>query len=308
MWRIAAQFSRRRMAGVATASAASGGCLWFGSQQKESKVACDVDATVIGAAAVGAVVGGGAAWYHMNGVLNAEKDRTAKYWPRKIMMLFGAPGAGKGTQGPKITDTVGLPQLATGDMLRDAVAAGTEVGKKAKSVMESGGLVSDDIVIGIINDRIKEDDCQAGFILDGFPRTIEQAQALDKMLADSGEFVSLVLAFDVKAEVLEERICGRWMHKGSGRSYHTKFAPPKSMKKDAAGKAVPESMKDDVTGEALYQRSDDTAEALKKRLDSYYGKTVPLLDYYRPRGIVKTVDGGKQINDVTDDVLAALKK
>merc|ERR1712187_1096218 len=143
--------------------------------------------------------------------------------------------------------------------------------------MESGGLVSDDIVIGIISDRIEQADCRHGFILDGFPRTIEQAQALDKLLAGKGCAVTSVLAFDVDKAVLEERVCGRWMHKSSGRSYHVKFAPPKSMKKDASGKIIKESMKDDETGEALDQRSDDKAEALKSRIDSYEKKTVPIL-------------------------------
>merc|ERR1719446_509846 len=118
----------------------------------------------------------------MNSKVEAEVERRDKYWPRKIMMLFGAPGAGKGTQGPKITEELGIPQLSTGDMLREAVAAGTEVGKKAQAVMASGGLVSDDIVVGIIADRIKADDCKSGFILDGFPRTLAQAKTLDEML------------------------------------------------------------------------------------------------------------------------------
>merc|ERR1712232_783998 len=133
------------------------------------------------------------------------KDKVAryeKYWPRKIMMLFGAPGAGKGTQGARIVDELDIPQLSTGDMLREAVAAGTEVGKRAEAVMKSGGLVSDDIVIGIIRDRIKQPDCKAGFILDGFPRNKSQTTALDAMLAESGESVSLVMAFDVEYSAL----------------------------------------------------------------------------------------------------------
>merc|ERR1711972_1150195 len=165
-----------------------------------------------------------------------------------------------------------------------------EVGKRAKDVMASGGLVSDDIVVGIISDRIKEPDCKNGFILDGFPRTIGQAKALDALLAKSGEKVGLVMALDVNAAILEERICGRWMHKASGRSYHVKFAPPKSMKLGAEGQPDPSTMKDDETGESLYQRADDTAEALKSRLSSYYGKTVPILDHYKPMGIVTSID------------------
>lgn len=222
------------------------------------------------------------------------------------MMLFGAPGAGKGTQGPRIVDELGIPQLSTGDMLREAVAAGTEVGKQAKAVMAAGGLVSDDIVIGIIADRIKEADCKTGFILDGFPRTQEQANALDAMLAKNGEVVSLVMAFDVDPAVLEERICGRWIDKASGRSYHVKFAPPKSMKVGADGKPVKESMKDDQTGVQLIQRPDDTAEALIKRLDGYQNQTVPILSHYAPKGIVRTVDGGQPMNTVWADVKAKL--
>jgi len=237
---------------------------------------------------------------------SAAEAKYEKYWPRKIMMLFGAPGAGKGTQGPHIVEELGIPQLSTGDMLREAVAAGTEVGKRAKEVMASGGLVSDDIVIGIIADRITEADCKTGFILDGFPRTQAQAEALDAMLAKTGEAVSLVMAFDVNPAVLEERICGRWIDKASGRSYHVKFAPPKSMKLGADGKLVKESMTDDQTGAQLIQRPDDTAAALKKRLDSYETQTVPILSHYAPKGIVKRVDGGQAMSAVWADVRSKL--
>ena len=148
---------------------------------------------------------------------------------KTVMILFGPPGAGKGSQAPKIVETLNIPQLSTGDMLRAAVAAGTEVGKQAKDVMASGGLVSDELVVSIIKDRIKEEDCTGGFILDGFPRTVEQAKMLDAMLDGSGDSVNLVLALEVPDEVLTERICGRWVHKASGRSYHVKFAKPKSL-------------------------------------------------------------------------------
>lgn len=132
--------------------------------------------------------------------------------PQKtIMILFGPPGAGKGSQAPKIVEKLGIPQLSTGDMLRAAVAAGSEVGQKAKAVMESGGLVSDDLVVGVIADRIKEPDCSAGFILDGFPRTVEQAKMLDAMLAEMSQSVTSIVALEVPDEVLTERICGRWV-------------------------------------------------------------------------------------------------
>lgn len=239
--------------------------------------------------------------------LKAALTRYEHYWPRKIVMLFGAPGAGKGTQAAKMIDELGIPQLSTGDMLRDAVAAKSPVGMKAKAVMESGGLVSDEIVVGIIEDRIKHEDCTHGFILDGFPRTLEQALALDKMLAEQGAAVNSVLAFDVDAKLLEERICGRWMHKSSGRSYHVKFAPPKSMTLDAQGNVDVATMKDDETGEALYQRADDTADALKSRLASYNSKTVPILQHYQPAGIVATVDGAQSMEQVWSDVQKAMR-
>ena len=138
------------------------------------------------------------------------QGKFKKFWPRKVMILFGPPGAGKGTHGPKIEDKLGIPQLSTGDMLRAAVAEGTEIGKKAKGLMAAGKLVGDDIVIGIIKDRIQQSDCDTGFILDGFPRTLPQAKAVDALLAESGECVNSVMSLEVPDAVLEERICGRW--------------------------------------------------------------------------------------------------
>ena len=222
--------------------------------------------------------------------------------------MFGPPGAGKGTHGPKIEDMLGIPQLSTGDMLRAAVANQTEVGKKAEAIMKAGGLVSDDIVVGIIRDRIQEPDCKFGFILDGFPRTLAQAKALDKMLAKEGAFVTKVVELQVPDEVLEERICGRWIHKDSGRSYHVKYAPPKSMKKDAKGKPIPESMKDDQTGEPLMQRKDDTSEALIQRLRGYHKETVPILDHYRPTGVVRKVNADQGMDGVWKEILEALQR
>mmetsp|Transcript_31739 Transcript_31739/g.58149 ORF Transcript_31739/g.58149 Transcript_31739/m.58149 type:complete len:197 (-) Transcript_31739:79-669(-) len=193
-------------------------------------------------------------------------------------------------------------------MLRAAVAAKSEVGLKAAAVMKAGGLVSDDIVIGIIRDRIREPDCKFGFILDGFPRTLVQAQTLDKMLCEEGACVTKVIELEVPDSVLEERICGRWIHKKSGRSYHVKFAPPKTMKKDAKGNPVPESMKDDETGEPLMQRADDTATALQKRLMGYHGETVPILSHYSPKGVVGKVNANQGMDGVWDEVLESLKR
>jgi len=234
-------------------------------------------------------------------------DRLDVYWPRKVLMLFGPPGAGKGTQAPKIEDCLGLPQLSTGDMLRAAVAAGTPVGKRAKAAMDAGALVTDDIVVGIIQDRIKEDDCKRGFILDGFPRTLAQTKALDKMLARTGDSVNGVLALEVPDSILEERICGRWIHKASGRSYHVKYAKPASMQLDSNGVPDAASMKDDVTGEPLMQRSDDTASALVKRLRAYHGETEPILSHYEPKGIVARVDANQAMDRVWAQIDVKLK-
>lgn len=290
--------------GTAAACGAAGAAAY--SRRGEDAARCDNTAAVaVGAAGLGAA---GALLLAQSQLAAAEKklERFEKYWPRKVMMLFGAPGAGKGTQGPRIEEELGIPQLSTGDMLREAVSAGTPIGKKAKAVMAAGELVSDDIVIGIIADRIQEKDCSMGFILDGFPRTVEQAKALDAMLAKSGEAVSLVVAFEVDAKLLEERICGRWIHKATGRSYHTKFAPPKSMKLGADGKPDKATMKDDLTGDLLIQRPDDTAEALVKRLQGYEAQTVPILSHYAPGGIVRHVDGGQAIETVWADVKSSL--
>ena len=218
---------------------------------------------------------------------------------RQVVILFGPPGSGKGTHAPKLVDKLGAPQLSTGDMLRAAVAAGSEVGQKAKAVMEAGGLVGDDIVVGIIRDRIEESDCSKGFILDGFPRTVDQAKMLDECLAEKGECVNAVVALEVPDAVLTERICGRWVHKASGRSYHAKFAPPKSL-----GGAAPstETMLDDETNEPLMQRADDTEEALKTRLAGYHAQTVPILEHYS--SCVARVDA----NQGLDEVWAAIDK
>jgi len=236
-----------------------------------------------------------------------RKTHLEKYWPRKITMLFGPPGAGKGTQAPRIEELLDTPQLSTGDMLRAAVSKGTPVGLRAKAAMSAGQLVTDDIVIGIIADRIQEDDCKTGFILDGFPRTQAQASALDKMLSAKGECVNGVIAMEVPDAVLTERICGRWIHKASGRSYHVKFKPPTSMKMED-GQVVPASMRDDETGEPLYQRPDDDAKTLVTRLASYHNQTEPVLYHYRPRGVVSRINANQDMATVWSEIEASLAR
>ncbi|GJY53081.1 adenylate kinase 4-like protein [Tanacetum coccineum] len=199
----------------------------------------------------------------------------------------GPPGSGKGTQSPIIKDEYCLCHLATGDMLRAAVAAKTPLGIIAKETMEKGELVSDDLVVGIIDDAMKKPSCQKGFILDGFPRTVAQAEKLDEMLQKQGTKIDKVLDFAIDDSILEERITGRWIHASSGRTYHTKFAPPK----------VPGI--DDVTGEPLMQRKDDTAAVLKSRLEAFHRQTEPVIDYYNKKGVVAKLPAEKPPKEVT---------
>jgi len=215
---------------------------------------------------------------------------------KKNIILVGPPGSGKGTQAPIIKEKYSLCHLATGDLLRAAVAAGTEMGKKAKAVMESGGLVSDEIVIGIIRDGVKAPECAKGFILDGFPRTVVQAEKLDEMLvSESIGKIDSVVEFKVPDQVLVERICGRWIHPASGRSYHEKFAPPK-----VAGI-------DDETGEELIKRKDDNAETLTKRLTAFHAQTKPVVDYYAKQGLYSPVDANRDFDTVKAAIAAILK-
>lgn len=181
------------------------------------------------------------------------------------VILLGAPGAGKGTQAQFIMAKFGIPQISTGDMLRAAVKAGTELGIAAKKVMDAGGLVSDEIIIGLVKERIAQPDCKQGFLFDGFPRTIPQAQAL----VDAGIHIDHVVELDVPDADIIERLSGRRMHLASGRVYHIKYNPPKVADKD------------DVTGEALVQRDDDREETVRKRLAIYQSQTRPLVDFYQ---------------------------
>lgn len=180
------------------------------------------------------------------------------------LILLGPPGAGKGTQASYIKEKFSIPQISTGDMLRAAVKAGTALGLAAKKVMDAGGLVSDDIIIGLVQERLKDRDCQAGYLFDGFPRTIPQAEAM----RNSGVAIDFVLEIDVPSEEIITRMSGRRVHPASGRSYHIKFNPPRAADHD------------DVTGEPLIQRDDDREETVRKRLEVYQAQTRPLVDYY----------------------------
>eukprot|EP00039_Didymoeca_costata_P024394 m.10182 g.10182 ORF g.10182 m.10182 type:complete len:330 (+) comp4216_c0_seq1:365-1354(+) len=244
-----------------------------------------------------------------------EVVHFARYWPRKIVILFGKPGAGKGTQAPKVTELLDLPVLSTGDMLRAAVDAITPVGQKAASIMKKGQLVPDDIVVRIVEERIMHDDCKFGFCLDGFPRTKPQAERLDTILAIYGERVSDVIDLNVPDEVLLERITGRWSHKASGRSYHVKHNPPASfvlyesgLKRGEKGEANEENMLDDETNEPLYRRPDDNADALKERLENYTKQTMPILEHFGHLGIVKQVDANQDVDAVWEDLKTALTR
>jgi adenylate kinase len=181
------------------------------------------------------------------------------------LILLGAPGAGKGTQAQFICEHFAIPQISTGDMLRAAVKAGTPLGIAAKKVMDSGGLVSDEIIIGLVTDRLQQPDCAEGYLFDGFPRTLPQAEAMKI----AGVALDYVLEIDVADEEIIERMSGRRVHLASGRTYHVRFNPPQV------------DGKDDATGEELIQRADDQEETVRKRLQIYHSQTKPLLDYYR---------------------------
>lgn len=214
------------------------------------------------------------------------------------LILLGAPGAGKGTQATFICQKYGIPQISTGDMLRAAVKAGTPLGLQAKAVMESGGLVSDDLIINLVKERIAQDDCAKGFLFDGFPRTIPQADAMKA----AGVKLDYVLEIDVPFDAIIDRMSGRRSHPASGRTYHVTFNPPK-----VAGV-------DDVTGEPLVQRADDQEDTVKKRLDVYSAQTRPLVDYYAnwaqadaasaPK--YRAISGTGSVEDITTRALQAL--
>jgi len=193
-------------------------------------------------------------------------------------VIVGPPGAGKGTQAPNLVRRYNICHLATGDMLRAAVRAGTPVGLKAKAIMDAGKLVDDETIIGIIDESLKKPECSNGFVLDGFPRTVVQAEKLDEMLAVRKTPLQRVVELRIDDSLLVRRITGRLTHPESGRSYHVEFNPPKK------------PMVDDVTGEPLVQRSDDNADTLYKRLATYHTQTAPIVAYYERKGLLAVVD------------------
>jgi adenylate kinase len=208
------------------------------------------------------------------------------------LILLGAPGAGKGTQASFICQKFGIPQISTGDMLRAAVKAGTPLGLQAKAVMESGGLVSDDLIINLVKERILQADCVKGFLFDGFPRTIPQADAMKA----AGVKLDYVLEIDVPFDAIIERMSGRRSHPASGRTYHIKFNPPK-----AEGK-------DDVTGEPLVQREDDKEEVIARRLEVYEEQTAPIIAFYRSEGILLTIPAVGSVSEITEQAITALSR
>jgi adenylate kinase len=210
------------------------------------------------------------------------------------LVFLGAPGAGKGTQAKKLVDQFGIPQISTGDLLRAAVAAGTALGKEAKSYMGKGELVPDRVVLGMVEERLKQDDCKKGYILDGFPRNTSQAEALDKMLSSLKMQLDAAVSVDVPFDDLMKRLTGRRTCKSCGQMYNVYFNAPKK-----------EGVCDKCGGE-LFQRDDDKEETIKKRLDVYNAQTAPLFDYYKSKGILKSVSGTGSIDDIYSKICLAL--
>ena len=208
---------------------------------------------------------------------------------------MGPPGAGKGTQAEKVVSAFGIPHISTGDAFRQAMREGTPLGRKAKEYVDQGLLVPDDVTNGIVLERLRQDDCRNGFLLDGYPRTIAQAEALDEMLGEMGKRLEHVINLKVDRSLLLARLTGRRICKSCGATYHMVFNPPKR-----------EGVCDKCAGE-LFQRSDDTEEKVGTRLDEYVNKTAPLLDYYREKGLLREVDGEQDIDRVTAAIAAILR-
>lgn len=211
------------------------------------------------------------------------------------IVFMGPPGAGKGTQAEYIVEEFGIPHISTGDAFRAAMQEGTELGLLAKQYVDAGKFVPDEVTIGIVQERLQQDDCQKGFLLDGFPRTISQAEALDEIVASMGRQIDHVINLSVDRNKLLARLTGRRICRSCGATYHVIFNPPKQ-----------EAVCDKCDGE-LYQRSDDSEEKVGTRLDEYMTKTVPLLDYYENKGLLRQIDGEQEIHKVSEEIGALLR-
>ena len=206
------------------------------------------------------------------------------------MILVGPPGAGKGTQAKRITERLNIPQISTGDMFRAAVKDGTEMGLKAKEYMDKGALIPDEVVIGVVKERVEKPDCIGGFILDGFPRTLDQARALDSLLKDMGEGIDHVVVIDVPDDDLVRRLSGRRTCRNCGYMYHVEFNPPKKP-----------GICDKCGGE-LYQRDDDKEETIRNRLKTYHAQTEPIINFYSKKGLVRKIDGTGSMKEVEEEI------
>jgi adenylate kinase len=212
------------------------------------------------------------------------------------VVLMGGPGAGKGTQARRLQNELGLPQVASGDLFRQHIKNESKLGKLAQSYIDAGDLVPDEVTVSMVRERLSRSDCAGGALLDGFPRTIMQAEALDELLAKMGAHIGVVPFIRVRPEVLLQRLSGRWTCTDCGHVYHVMFSPPQ-----VTGKC-------DFDGSALYQREDDTEETQKRRIEVYFEQTEPLLDYYRQRGKLVEVNGEQSIEDVQNDLVATVRK
>lgn len=231
---------------------------------------------------------------NLESMMTASREAYCKFQPNMNILLVGPPGAGKGTQAPNIVEKLCLCHLATGDMLRGAVAQGTELGKKADGIMKAGELVPDELVIGLIEDNMDTPACSNGILLDGFPRTTVQAQKLSEMMAARKQSIDKVLEFKVDEDLLAERIVGRRVHAASGRSYHITNNPPKV------------EGKDDQTGDDLMHRKDDTREALQNRMASYNKSTTPILDFYRKQQVLRVLNASASMGQCKAELEYAL--
>jgi len=210
------------------------------------------------------------------------------------ILLLGPPGGGKGTQAKFLIEKYSIPQVSTGDMLREHLKTNSHLGIEAKKFMDAGDLVPDEVIINMMRERLNENDCNNGYILDGFPRTLSQAEGLNLLLNNLNQNLDHVIVINVDDQIIIERMGGRRVHPGSGRTYHTIFNPPQNPNQD------------DLTGEELIIRPDDQAETVKNRLNVYHSQTKPLINYYNDKGLIKTVNGEQKITDVRDNILTLI--